>query len=47
LSEAMIELIENQNLREILGINARKRIEERFDINKNVGQLIELFNRTN
>ncbi len=47
LSEAVIELIQNENLRNRLGINARKRVEDRFDINKNVGQFIELFNRTN
>lgn len=47
LAEAMIELIGNDNLRKRLGINARKRVENRFDINKNVGQFIELFDGTN
>ena len=47
LSEALMELMENANLRKRLGINARKRVTNRFDINKNVGQFIELFERTN
>jgi glycosyltransferase involved in cell wall biosynthesis/GT2 family glycosyltransferase len=43
LAEAIIKLIENYHLRKELGENARKKIEERFDINKNVVQYVGLF----
>ncbi|HEX9830934.1 MAG TPA: glycosyltransferase, partial [Thermodesulfobacteriota bacterium] len=43
LAEAMIKLIENHDLREKLGENARKKIEERFDINKNIVKYVALF----
>lgn len=43
LSEALIKLIENHDLREKLGENARKKVEERFDINKNIVKYIALF----
>lgn len=45
LSEAVVKLIEDCELRKELGKNARKRIEEKFDINKNVIQYIDLFER--
>ena len=43
LAEAIIKLIHDSNLRNELGENARKRIEERFDSNKNIGQYVDLF----
>ena len=43
LADAIIKLIHDSNLRKQLGENARKRIEERFDSNKNIGQYIHLF----
>lgn len=46
LAEAMICLINDEELRKKLGENARKRIEERFDIRKNIIQYVELFTGT-
>ena len=43
LAEALSGLIGNDALRETLGRNARKRVEERFDINKNVAEFVTLF----
>ncbi|MBI2486506.1 MAG: glycosyltransferase family 4 protein [Deltaproteobacteria bacterium] len=43
LAEALIKLIENHDMREKLGENARKKVEERFDINKNIVKYIALF----
>jgi glycosyltransferase involved in cell wall biosynthesis len=43
LAETIIKLIHDSNLRNELGENARKRIEERFDSNKNIGQYVDLF----
>ncbi len=47
LAEVVIKLIEDQSLRKSLGDNARKRIEERFDINRNIVKYVELFEETN
>lgn len=43
LAQALIRLIEDKELRDKLGNNARKRVEERFDINKNIGKFVALF----
>lgn len=43
LVDAIIRLINDGNLRKTLGENARKKIEEKFDINKNIKQFVELF----
>lgn len=43
LTEAIIELINDPQLRIKLGKNARKRVEERFDIQKNIVRYIALF----
>jgi colanic acid/amylovoran biosynthesis glycosyltransferase len=45
LAEAIIRLINNPDLRRKLGENARKRVEERFDINKNILKYVDLFTR--
>ena len=47
LTEAVIKLIEDRNLRKKLGENAREKVNERFDIDKNVLQYIKLFNGLN
>ena len=43
LAEAIIKLITNDKLRADLGENARKKVEERFGINKNILEYIDLF----
>jgi glycosyltransferase involved in cell wall biosynthesis len=43
LAGAIVKLIENDNLRKEVGENARKRVEERFDIDKNVAKYVALF----
>ena len=43
LAEAMIRLLEDQELRSQLGENGRIRVEERFDIRKNIQQYRDLF----
>jgi glycosyltransferase involved in cell wall biosynthesis len=43
LAEAVIKLVQDGNLRKWLGENARKRIEEKFDISKNISRYIDLF----
>ncbi len=43
ISEAVINLIKDCDLGKELGGNARKKVEERFDINKNIVQYVELF----
>ena len=43
LADTIIKLIHDSNLRNELEENARKRIEERFDSNKNIGQYVDLF----
>lgn len=43
LAEAMIKLIEDHSLRKTLGHNARKKVKERFDIDKNIVQYVALF----
>jgi glycosyltransferase involved in cell wall biosynthesis/GT2 family glycosyltransferase len=43
LAGAIVKLIENDNLRMELGKNARKRVEERFDIDKNIVKYVALF----
>jgi glycosyltransferase involved in cell wall biosynthesis len=43
VAEAMIRLIGDYGLRKELGKNARKRVEERFDIKKNIVNYVELF----
>lgn len=43
LRDQIARLIDDPGLRRTLGENARKRIEERFDIRKNIGSYVELF----
>ena len=43
LRDQIARLIDDHGLRRILGENARKRIEERFDIRKNIRSYVELF----
>jgi len=43
LGDAIIKLIEDGNLRKRLGENARKKIEQKFDINKNIKEFVHLF----
>lgn len=43
LVDAIIKLIGNVNLRKQLGENARTKVEERFNINKNIQSYINLF----
>lgn len=43
LVEAIIKLIKEPELRKSLGENARKRVEERFDLNKNYSKFVDLF----
>lgn len=43
LTEALIRLIEDPDMRKRLGENARKRVEEKFDVNKNISRYIDLF----
>jgi glycosyltransferase involved in cell wall biosynthesis len=45
LADAVIKLIQDPDLRKRLGESARKRVEEKFDINKNVAHYLELFTR--
>jgi colanic acid/amylovoran biosynthesis glycosyltransferase len=46
LADAIIKLIHDPNLRKEMGENARKRIEERFDVNKNIRRYLQLFSGT-
>jgi glycosyltransferase involved in cell wall biosynthesis len=43
LAEAVRRLIRDPSLRKNLGENARKRIEERFDLRRNYSRFVELF----
>jgi glycosyltransferase involved in cell wall biosynthesis len=43
LARAIMRLMEDKELRKKLGHNARKRVEERFDISKNIGEFVALF----
>ncbi|MGD8967069.1 MAG: glycosyltransferase, partial [Anaerolineae bacterium] len=43
LADAVSRLIVDQELRQTLGENARKRVEERFDIKKNIAHYVALF----
>ncbi len=43
LVDAMMRLIEDGTLRRRLGENARRRVEARFDIRKNIRRYAELF----
>ena len=43
LTDALIELIHDGPRKRQLGENARRRVEEKFDIKKNVERYIELF----
>ena len=43
LVEAIARLADDARLREDLGKNARRRVEERFDISRNVGDYVALF----
>jgi colanic acid/amylovoran biosynthesis glycosyltransferase len=43
LAQAIIRLLTNPTLAEELGTNARKKVEERFNINKNISQFVTLF----
>ena len=45
LAQAIVGLIENESLRKQFGNYARKRVEERFDISKNVANFVDLFSR--
>ena len=42
LANALARLLDDPDLRERLGREGRKRVEERFDVQENVGRLIEL-----
>ena len=44
LAAALLRLVHDRALRAELGVNARKRVEERFDIRKNIQAYIALFN---
>ncbi len=46
LTEAIIRLINDDKLRRDLGEKAREKVEERFDINKNILKYIDLFQGT-
>jgi glycosyltransferase involved in cell wall biosynthesis len=43
LADAVIKLIHDSTLRKRLGENGRKRVEERFDVNKNIRRYVDLF----
>jgi glycosyltransferase involved in cell wall biosynthesis len=43
LAAAITRVLDDAALRQSLGVNARKRVEERFDINKNVQRYVALF----
>lgn len=45
LADAVIKLIQDPTRRKRLGESARKRVEEKFDINKNVKHYLDLFTR--
>jgi len=45
LADALARLLDAPDLRERLGRQGRKRVEERFNSRNNVGQLIELFEK--
>ena len=45
LAEAITRLINDHDLRQKLGEDARKRVEDRFDIHKNIVKYVELFER--
>lgn len=47
LADAAIKLIQDYNSRKTLGENARKKIEKRFDIHKNLQQYFALLNGNN
>jgi glycosyltransferase involved in cell wall biosynthesis len=44
LAAALLRLVRDPALRAALGVNARKRVEERFDIRKNIQAYVALFN---
>ena len=43
LAQALLELADDPGLAKQLGANARRRVEDRFDIGKNVRRYVELF----
>jgi len=43
LAHALLELADDRALVEALGMNARKRVEQRFDVQKNARRYLELF----
>ena len=43
LAEAIISIFESPELRRRLGENARRKVEQQFDINKNIKQYLGLF----
>jgi glycosyltransferase involved in cell wall biosynthesis len=45
LVQAIVGLVGNESLREQLGNHARKSVEERFDIGKNISDFVTLFTR--
>ncbi len=45
MAEAIIQLLENDDLRKRFGIEGRKRVEKFYDWNKNVDTMIELYNK--
>ena len=46
LADALVRLLKEPALREALGTNARQRVEERFDIRKNIRAYVTLFGDT-
>jgi glycosyltransferase involved in cell wall biosynthesis len=45
LADAMAKLLSNARLQKKLAYNGRKIIEDKFDVNKNIEQLLRLFNK--
>ncbi len=43
LADAIIRLLDNPELRKKFGEEARKRVEENFDLDKNIKRLISLY----
>ena len=47
MAERVLELADNKALREKMGRNGRKRVEELFSFEKNQKQVLELFTQSN
>ena len=43
LADAMARLFDDEDLRNRLGKNARRKVEAKFDLKKNIAQYVELF----